>query len=360
MDRLWRHGDTRNCPILRQVSTPMGRDVALRDRARANSSNRCVCEPSRRDRQRIDMGAFRGWRFTLPIRKSSTFLSLPRGCLAYPGLTKFYRLADLSLEVTLAAGAARLRWELESVPTPLDTGPSRHQRPLGCPLRCSASGGCICAQRVAGVTTAHILSDRANGRAGVIAEHPGLAFGVDGSRKLIGTADDALVGTIVKPIVGPDGANTATSCAPLARSRIDRIKDDEPDDQPRLSATRDAGPGRDRGSPQRRETPARHVPSASLATSPVKSRHDLAVDADGTSVRLTILVMGLLHWPGRAPSATSPSTATEARSWSCARVDIGPDQPTARGLATHTDLLRHSRRQRGLSTGDGGSWSVHW
>ncbi|MET0886659.1 MAG: RuBisCO large subunit C-terminal-like domain-containing protein, partial [Mycetocola sp.] len=58
----------------------------------------------------------------------------------------------------------------------------------------------------------------------LIARHPGPAFGVDGTRKLIGTTDGALVGTIVKPNVGLDESEYRNIVRTLARSGIDLIK----------------------------------------------------------------------------------------------------------------------------------------
>jgi ribulose-bisphosphate carboxylase large chain len=57
--------------------------------------------------------------------------------------------------------------------------------------------------------------------------YPGPQFGVEGTRRLTGRTAGPLVGTIVKPSVGLDAAETATVVQQLCDGDIDFIKDDE-------------------------------------------------------------------------------------------------------------------------------------
>jgi len=135
----------------------------------------------------------------------------------------------------------------------------------------------------------------------LVAEHPGPAFGVDGTRKLIGTTDGALVGTIVKPNVGLDESEYRDVVRTLARSGIDLIKDDElmtdPAYLPLESRVRIAT----EEIRNAEELTGRHTMYAFNITGDLaglEARHDLVVEAGGTCVMLTIPVMGLpaLAW----------------------------------------------------------------
>ena len=57
--------------------------------------------------------------------------------------------------------------------------------------------------------------------------YPGPAFGVAGTRRLVGVDQRPLIGTIVKPSVGLDSAETAALVDQLCEGGIDFIKDDE-------------------------------------------------------------------------------------------------------------------------------------
>ncbi|NDW04430.1 ribulose-bisphosphate carboxylase large subunit family protein [Jiella pacifica] len=59
------------------------------------------------------------------------------------------------------------------------------------------------------------------------AAYPGPAFGVAGTRRLAGVAEGPLIGTIVKPSVGLDPAETAAVVDQLCEGGIDFVKDDE-------------------------------------------------------------------------------------------------------------------------------------
>ena len=135
----------------------------------------------------------------------------------------------------------------------------------------------------------------------LVAEHPGPAFGVDGTRKLIGTTDGALVGTIVKPNVGLDETEYRDVVRTLARSGIDLIKDDELMTDPAylpLAARVRIATEEIRNA---KELTGRHTMYAFNITGDLaglKARHDLVVGHGGTCVMLTIPVMGLpaLAW----------------------------------------------------------------
>ena len=135
----------------------------------------------------------------------------------------------------------------------------------------------------------------------LIAEHPGPAFGVDGTRKLIGTTDGALVGTIVKPNVGLDEVEYRDVVRTLARSGIDLIKDDELMTDPAYLPLETRVRVATEEIRDAEELTGRHTMYAFNITGDLaglKARHDLVVQAGGTCVMLTIPVMGLpaLAW----------------------------------------------------------------
>ena len=57
--------------------------------------------------------------------------------------------------------------------------------------------------------------------------YPGPAFGIDGTRKLIGVQTRPIIGTIIKPSVGLTPVDTAKLVRQLGEAGIDFIKDDE-------------------------------------------------------------------------------------------------------------------------------------
>lgn len=57
--------------------------------------------------------------------------------------------------------------------------------------------------------------------------YPGPAFGVDGTRRLMGRPDGAMIGTIVKPSIGLSPEDLAELVGELAAAGVDFIKDDE-------------------------------------------------------------------------------------------------------------------------------------
>jgi len=77
-------------------------------------------------------------------------------------------------------------------------------------------------QEVAGVKLLDIELPNA-----VIEQYPGPKHGVEGTRRLIGNADQAMIGTIIKPSIGLSSAHLSDMVAQLAAARVDFIKDDE-------------------------------------------------------------------------------------------------------------------------------------
>ena len=134
-----------------------------------------------------------------------------------------------------------------------------------------------------------------------IEAHPGPAFGVEGTRKLIGGSDGAFVGTIVKPNVGLSEPEFRSVVRELARASIDLIKDDELMTDPgylpletrvRVAMEEIHAAEQVTG----RKTMYAFNITGDLAG--LRRRHDLVVGAGGTCVMLTVPVMGLpaLAW----------------------------------------------------------------
>lgn len=135
----------------------------------------------------------------------------------------------------------------------------------------------------------------------LVAGHPGPAFGVAGTRKLIGTTDGALVGTIVKPNVGQQEDEFRVTVRDLARAGIDLIKDDELMTDPAyLPLETRVRVATEEIESAERETGRRTMYAFNITgdLAGLRRRHDLVVAAGGTCVMLTIPVMGLpaLAW----------------------------------------------------------------
>jgi ribulose-bisphosphate carboxylase large chain len=126
--------------------------------------------------------------------------------------------------------------------------------------------------------------------------HHGAAYGVRGTRELIGAGDGVLVGTIVKPNVGLKEPEYRQVIRDLARASIDLIKDDElmtdPDYLPLETRVRVATEEIEAAA---QITGQRTMYAFNITgdIAGLRSRHDLVVDAGGTCVMLTIPVMGL-------------------------------------------------------------------
>ncbi|MEY2875018.1 MAG: hypothetical protein RLZZ373_2389, partial [Pseudomonadota bacterium] len=129
------------------------------------------------------------------------------------------------------------------------------------------------------------------------AANPGPALGIEGTRRLAGVAHGPLIGTIIKPSVGLDVAQTATEVRHLIDGGIDFIKDDE------LQADGGFCPFDDRVRAVMREVNdgaqrlGRKVMVAFNLTGELdemKRRHDLVLALGGTCVMASLNSIGLV------------------------------------------------------------------
>jgi ribulose-bisphosphate carboxylase large chain len=131
--------------------------------------------------------------------------------------------------------------------------------------------------------------------------HPGPAFGVEGTRKLIGGGDGAFIGTIVKPNVGLSEPEYRQTIRELARAAIDLIKDDElmsdPEYLPLETRVRVAME-EIRNAEQMTGQRTMYAFNITGDLAGLRHRHDVVVKAGGTCVMLNVPVMGLpaLAW----------------------------------------------------------------
>ena len=127
--------------------------------------------------------------------------------------------------------------------------------------------------------------------------YPGPAFGIEGTRRLAGVAQGPLIGTIVKPSVGLDPAQTAAQVRQLIDGGIDFIKDDElqadgphcPFDERVRAVMREVDDGAQRH--------GRKVMVAFNLTGELdqmKRRHDRVAALGGTCVMASLNAIGLV------------------------------------------------------------------
>ena len=126
--------------------------------------------------------------------------------------------------------------------------------------------------------------------------YPGPAFGIAGTRALTGVPQAPLIGTIIKPSVGLNAADTAAMVEQLCAAGIDFIKDDE------LQADGPACPFDERVRlcmqviRQHAERSGRQVMYAFNLTGELdemKRRHDLVASEGGTAVMLSLNSVGM-------------------------------------------------------------------
>ena len=126
--------------------------------------------------------------------------------------------------------------------------------------------------------------------------YPGPAFGIEGTRKLIGIPKAPLIGTIIKPSVGLSAADTAALVEQLCAAGIDFIKDDE------LQADGPACPFDERLRlcmqviRRHAEKTGRQVMYAFNLTGELdemKRRHDKVLSEGGTAVMLSLNSVGM-------------------------------------------------------------------
>jgi len=183
-----------------------------------------------------------------------------------------------------------------------------------------------------------------------IAAHPGPAFGVPGTRRLLDRQEGPLIGTIVKPNVGLSPGEYRRVVRGLALAGLDLIKDDE------LMTNPDYLPLADRVRIATEEITAaeqvtgHHVMYAfniSGNLTDLRRRHDLVVAAGGDCVMLNLPAMGLpaLEWlrsfaevpihghrAGLAASMRHPALGVDFTAWQQLARLAGADHIHASGL----------------------------
>ena len=185
-----------------------------------------------------------------------------------------------------------------------------------------------------------------------IAAHPGPAFGLAGTRRLIGDVPGAMIGTIIKPNVGLTEDQFRLVVRELAGASIDLIKDDElmtdpaylPLERRVAIATEEI-----RAAEQVTGHPTMYAFNITGDLAGLRGRHDLVVQAGGRCVMLNVPVMGLpaLAWlreftqvpihghrAGLAGSMRSPALGLSYRVWQQLARLAGADHLHASGLGS--------------------------
>jgi len=185
-----------------------------------------------------------------------------------------------------------------------------------------------------------------------VAAHPGPAFGIDGTRRLIADAEGVLIGTIVKPNVGLSEEEFRRAVRDLANASIDLIKDDElmtdPDYLP-LQRRVQVATEEIRAAEQVTGHPTMYAFNITGDLAGLKRRHDMVVEAGGRCVMLNIPVMGLpaLAWlrsfaavpihghrAGLAASMRAKGLGVDYRVWQQLARLAGADHLHAGGLGS--------------------------
>ena len=185
-----------------------------------------------------------------------------------------------------------------------------------------------------------------------VAAHPGPAFGVAGTRKLMGVPDGVLIGTIVKPNVGLVEDEFRGVVRELARASIDLVKDDELMTDPAYLPleTRVRVALEEIGDAEQ-VTGHRTMYAFNITgdLAGLQRRHDLVVEAGGNCVMLNVPVMGLpvLAWlrgfasvpvhghrAGLAASMRSPALGVDFTVWQQLARLAGADHVHASGLGS--------------------------
>lgn len=185
-----------------------------------------------------------------------------------------------------------------------------------------------------------------------VAAHAGPAFGVAGTRRLLGDADGVLVGTIVKPNIGLGEDRFRAVVRDLARASIDLIKDDElltdPAYLPLATRVRIATE-EIRDAEQVTGHPTMYAFNIAGDLAGLRARHDAVVAAGGRCVMLPIPVMGLpaLEWlrsfaevpihghrAGLAAQMRHPALGVDYTAWSQLARLAGADHLHVSGLGS--------------------------
>jgi ribulose-bisphosphate carboxylase large chain len=185
-----------------------------------------------------------------------------------------------------------------------------------------------------------------------IAAHPGPAFGIPGTRRLIGDVAGAMIGTIVKPNVGLSEEQFRSVVRELAHASIDLIKDDElmtdpgylPLERRVAVATEEI-----KAAEQITGHPTMYAFNITGDLAGLRRRHDLVVEAGGRCVMLNVPVMGLpaLAWlrefaevpihghrAGLAGAMRSPALGLSYKVWQQLARLAGADHLHASGLGS--------------------------
>jgi ribulose-bisphosphate carboxylase large chain len=185
-----------------------------------------------------------------------------------------------------------------------------------------------------------------------VAAHPGPAFGVPGTRRLMGDAEGVMIGTIIKPNVGLDEDEFRLAVRELARASVDLIKDDELMTDPEyLSLERRIAVATEeiREAEQITGHPVMYAFNITGDLAGLRRRHDMVVEAGGRCVMLNVPVMGLpaLAWlrefsevpvhghrAGLAGAMRSPALGTSYRVWQQLARLAGADHLHVSGLGS--------------------------
>jgi ribulose-bisphosphate carboxylase large chain len=185
-----------------------------------------------------------------------------------------------------------------------------------------------------------------------IAAHSGPAFGVPGTRRMLGNVEGVMIGTIVKPNVGLSEDQFRMVVRELAHASIDLIKDDElmtdpgylPLERRIAVATEEI-----RAAEQVTGHPTMYAFNLTGDLAGLRRRHDLVVEAGGRCVMLNVPVMGLpaLAWlrefaevpihghrAGLAGSMRSPAIGLSYTVWQQLARLAGADHLHASGLGS--------------------------
>ena len=126
--------------------------------------------------------------------------------------------------------------------------------------------------------------------------YAGPAFGVEGTRRLMGRPDGAMIGTIVKPSIGLSPADLAELVGELAAAGVDFIKDDELQGNgptaPLAERVRAVMPVLQRHADRTGVMPM-YAFNITDDIDRLEANHDLVVDAGGTCVMVCVNLVGL-------------------------------------------------------------------
>ena len=126
--------------------------------------------------------------------------------------------------------------------------------------------------------------------------YPGPAFGVEGTRRLMGRTEGAMIGTIVKPSIGLTPEQLAEVVGELATAGVDFIKDDELQGNgpaaPLAARVRAVMPVLDRHADRTGVKPM-YAFNITDDIGRLEANHDLVVAAGGTCVMACVNLVGL-------------------------------------------------------------------